>query len=284
MDVRTLNDRLRGLNIPDIRYFDTIDSTNNEAWRWVETGAPHAALVIADEQTAGRGRFKRRWITTRGTALAFSIILQSPPLDPLSSGRLTGLGALACCAAFKEQFNLQAEIKWPNDILVNGRKAGGVLAEAHWQGQQLLATIVGIGINIAPESIDPRVLPPQGLRFAAASLEVELGHAVDRLELLYAILSQFFSWLPRLAEPGMVSEWEAWLAYRGKWVELVSENDDRASSQVTAPTATLVGELVGLAPDGSLKLLTRSGEMVTVQAGEIHLRPAEARLHPPQPG
>ncbi len=283
MDLRALKARLRDLNLPGIRYFDTIGSTNDEAWRWARVGAPHAALVIADEQTAGRGRFKRHWVTTQGTGLAFSLILRSPPLDPLSTGRLSGLAALACCAAFREQYALQAEIKWPNDILVNRRKAGGVLAEAHWAGQQLLAAVVGIGINIAPGSIDASVLPPHGLSFPATCLEIELGYTVKRVELLHAILNQFFSRLPRLAETGLVNEWESWLAFRGQWVELVNENNDEASLKRSAPTPTLVGELVGLAPDGSLKLLTRSGEVVTVQTGEIHLRPAATQLFSSKP-
>lgn len=274
MDQPSLESTLADLNLPAIRFFSSIGSTNHEAWRWIDTGAPHCALVIADAQTAGRGRFQRRWITTAGSGLAFSLILLSPPLDPLLVHRLTGLGALAICNALKIKFALPAQIKWPNDILLDQRKSAGVLVEARWDGEKLKAAILGIGINIASESVNPVNLPAEGLNFPATCVENELGHPVDRLELLHAILQEFFSWLPRLSSPDLIHAWEDSLAYHDQWVELSAINSAQPSHRGDTPPPIQVGKVIGLTPDGSLKLLTRSGKLVTAQVGEIHLRPA----------
>jgi BirA family biotin operon repressor/biotin-[acetyl-CoA-carboxylase] ligase len=273
MDQPSLESALADLNLPAIRFFSSIGSTNDEAWHWIDAGAPHCALVIADEQTAGRGRFQRRWVTTAGSGLAFSLILHSPPLVPQFVQRLTGLAALAVCNALRKKYTLLPQIKWPNDILLNQRKVAGVLVEARWDGKTLKAAVIGIGINIAPESINPVNLPPAGLNFPATCVEDALGHPVDRLELLSASLHEFFSWLPQLSSQAFIDEWETNLAYHDQWVELFVENTALSSPWEAAPLLIQVGKVIGLTPDGSLKLLTRSGKLVTAQVGEIHLRP-----------
>ncbi len=274
MDRSSLESSLADLPVSAIRYFDTIDSTNDEAWRWLERGAPHYALVVADEQTAGRGRLRRRWVTAAGSGLAFSLVLLSPPLDPSLLTRLTGLGAVSACQALGSQYDLLAQVKWPNDILLHGRKAGGVLVESRWQGQQLQAVVVGVGINIASQSISPEILPAQGLNFPATCIELVLGRPVDRMELLHAVLEEFFSWLPRLGTPGFLSAWEGHLAYLGQWVELSAP----AGSPGSSPAQPIRGEVAGLNEDGSLRLIDATGQSITVQAGEIQLRPV---IHPP---
>lgn len=282
MDQASLESTLADLNLPAIRFFTSIGSTNDEAWRWIDAGAPHSALVITDEQTAGRGRFQRHWVTTAGSGLAFSLILRSPPLDPQLVNRITGLGALAVAHALQRKYNLPAQIKWPNDILLDQRKVAGVLVEARWNGQNLIAVIIGIGINIAPESVNPVNLPAEGLNFPATCVENVLGRPVDRLELLYATLKELFSWLPRLFTQDFIREWKDSLAYHDQWVELSVVNSAQSAHPETAPLPILVGKVIGLTPDGSLKLLTRSGKLVTAQVGEIHLRPAPGG-HPSLP-
>ncbi len=282
MDQPSLESALADLHLPAIRYFPTIDSTNDEAWRWIDAGAPHGALVFADEQTAGRGRFKRHWVTPRGSGLAFSLVFVSPPLNPHVVQLLTGLGALAICNALQTKYSLSAEIKWPNDILLNQRKAAGVLVEVRWNGENLNAVIIGIGINIAPESISPANLPVEGLSIPATCVETALGHPVDRLELLHAILQEVFNWLPRLSSQAFIHAWEDSLAYRDLWVELSVIDTVQSSHREVALPPTQVGKVIGLASDGSLKLLTLSGKLVIVQVGEIHLRPTPAD-HPSLP-
>lgn len=270
MHKASLEDCLRDLQLPEIRYFQSIDSTNDEAWRWVESSAPHAALVVADEQTAGRGRFTRKWVTTAGSGLAFSLVLRPPAIGPAQINRLSGLAAMAICKSFLLSLHIPAQIKWPNDILLDQRKAAGILAETRWEGEDLVAVVMGIGINIAPESVDPHVIPPSGWNFPATCVEDVVGHRVDRWDLLHAILVSFFSLLPGLDQPAFIDEWYHWLAYRGQSVELSMGSPGRSS--LRSPAA-LTGVLVGLNLDGSLKILSASGELVTIQVGELQLRP-----------
>jgi BirA family biotin operon repressor/biotin-[acetyl-CoA-carboxylase] ligase len=276
MDQLSVDSMLADLHLPAIRFFFSIDSTNDEAWRWVRNGAPHAALVVADEQTAGRGRSHHHWVTVVGSGLAFSLILCSPPLDPQAISRLTGLGALATCQALARQYSLHPQVKWANDILLGQHKVGGVLAEARWNGNALEAVVVGIGINIAPQSLDPRNLPAQGLRMPATCVESVLGKPVDRLILLHAILEKFLGWLPHLASPEFLHAWEESLAYREQWVELKAETEFIRNPPAAGSSQSIVGKVIGLNSDGALRLLTVSGEMIAVQAGEIHLRPIAA--------
>lgn len=280
MDQQSLDSILVDLHLPGIRFLNTVDSTNDEAWRWIENGAPHGALVIADEQTAGRGRLQRRWTTAAGSGLAFSLVLLSPPLDPRQLSRLVGLGSVATCLALRSQYCLPAQVKWPNDILLDQRKAGGVLVEARWNGEDLQGVVIGIGINIAPKSVNPHILPVEQLSFPATCIEDALGRPVDRMELLHAILLQFFSWFPKLDLPNFMEAWEDCLAYRNQWVELSSLNEALQSAQEPVLPQVTLGKVIGLNADGSLQLMTRSGKLVTAQVGEIHLKPTSS----PQPG
>ncbi len=281
MDQPTLESTLADINLPAIRFFPSLDSTNDEAWRWVDAGAPDCALVIADEQTAGRGRLQRRWVTAQGSALAFSLVLLSPPLAPQLVPRLNGLGALATCNVLRMKYELPAQIKWPNDILLYARKAAGILVEARWDGENLKAAVIGIGINIAPESISPVSLPAEGLNFPATCVEGVLGHPVERLELLHAVLVEFFTWLPQLSTPSFIHRWEACLAYLDQWVELSVEYADQSPQREPVFPPAQVGKVIGLTPDGSLKLLTPTGKLVTAQVGEIRLKPSS--MHQPAP-
>jgi len=276
MDQPTLEATLADLNLPAIRYFQSIGSTNDEAWNWIEDGAPNQALVIADEQTAGHGRAHRRWITVPGAGLAFSLVLLSPPLEPLFIPRLTGLGAVAIQKALLKKYGLPAETKWPNDILVNAKKLAGVLVEAHWSGETLVGIIVGIGINIAPESVSEVNLPVMGLNFPATCLENEFGRPIDRLELLHTTINEMLTILPMLSLPQFIDEWEAGLAFRGQWVELSSGLSASSTQERSAQAIAEVGKVIGLTQDGSLKLLTNSGKIVTAAVGELQLRPAPA--------
>jgi BirA family biotin operon repressor/biotin-[acetyl-CoA-carboxylase] ligase len=272
MDQLSIEACLRDLQLAGIRYFPTIDSTNDEAWRWVKASAPHAALVIADEQSAGRGRFQRRWVTAAGSGLAFSLVLSLALFPNSLVSRLAGLAAIAVCRALQVDLKLQAQVKWPNDILLDQRKTGGILVESRWEGEKPSAAVIGIGINIAPGSISPVNLPPSDLNFPATCIEDVAGHPVDRLELLHAVLQEFFHWLNLLPSPTFISEWNQWLAFRGRWVELARSNPEQKSPQAPTPAPLYTGRLIGLDMDGSLRLITTSGEQIIAQVGELQLR------------
>ena len=152
MDVKSLRTSLSDLPLGTIRYYDTIGSTNDEAAAWTEAGAQDLSLVVADEQTQGHGRLQRRWFTPPHTGLAMSLVLrQSQPVEPSASAlllsRLTGLGAVAVCAALQVCCQLEAQIKWPNDVRLGGRKVAGILAEAYWHGISWRVWCWGLGLT-----------------------------------------------------------------------------------------------------------------------------------------
>jgi BirA family biotin operon repressor/biotin-[acetyl-CoA-carboxylase] ligase len=261
MDQNELSAALAGLPLGGLRFFPSIGSTNDEALRWSAGGAPDLSLVVADEQTAGRGRAGRRWHTPPGTALAFSLVLRPSPAESTYPARLTGLAALALvdsCGAL----GLQARIKWPNDVLLGGRKTAGILVESSWGAQALDAAVLGVGLNVAPAAV-----PPAGeLSFPATSLEAELGQPIQRPQLLRDILAALLAWRSRIGSKEFLDAWEASLAYRG---ELVTVAQDGGQS--------LTGTLLGLERDGSLRLAAND-KPVVVHFGEIHLRPMDDKM------
>jgi BirA family biotin operon repressor/biotin-[acetyl-CoA-carboxylase] ligase len=280
MDQETLAGKLAELPLGPVRYFDSTGSTNLEAAEWAEAGGPDLSLVVADEQTAGRGRMGRKWFTPPGAALAFSLILrpegwlslEAEPPDKSATAvmRLTALGALAVCEglrAYAEARALQvaSQIKWPNDVIVNGRKLAGVLTEASWEGARLSFAILGTGINVAPASLPPA----EGLTFPATCFEGVLGMPVDRWDLLQRVLAALLDWLPEMASAEFMEAWGSRLAYKGEWVQV------RSTDPAGAAGIPLEGQVLGLNADGSLGLRTRSGKVMAIHSGEVHLRPVD---------
>jgi BirA family transcriptional regulator, biotin operon repressor / biotin---[acetyl-CoA-carboxylase] ligase len=171
--------RLGALGQP-LLYFSAIGSTNDVAASIAEGGPSDGAVVIADAQTAGRGRRGRPWFSPPGSGLYVSIVLDIPGRSP-DPARATALLTLAAGAALSEAVEaatgIRADIKWPNDLLIDGRKIGGILAEGVTNATQLTSVVLGYGINLAPSSFPPE------LRGRASSLETELGRPVDRAAL-----------------------------------------------------------------------------------------------------
>ncbi len=259
MNQEILETTLQDLPLGSIKYYEKVGSTNELAVELSEKGAPDLSLIVANEQTSGRGRAGRRWFTPPDCALAFSLLLKpnkTTIIDHLT--KVTGLGALAVREGLNETYNLQAEIKWPNDVLLDGKKVCGVLAEAHWMGNQLQALILGIGINVAPESVPP----PEELIFPATCIADVVGKDVDRLEIIESVLTNLIRWRNKISQPTFMTAWNKHLAYRGERVQLLSGE---------APT--IEGRVVGLDESGSLILQMEDEEEKTFQSGEIHLRP-----------
>ena len=260
MDQRTLEQALAGLPLAKIAFFARVGSTNDVAAGWATAGEPGICLAVADEQTKGRGRAGRGWHTPPGAALAFSLLLPDlPGVDREKLGLVSGLGALAVCEGLEELFGAPTEIKWPNDVLVGGKKVCGVLAEAQWSGDELQALVLGIGINIASSSMPPAEM----LNFPASSLEEALARQVERKAVLAKALERLFAWRERLGTPEFVAAWEQRLAYRGKLVQLEGAGE-----------GPVEGRVQGLGPDGSLRLELADGAVNAFRVGEIGLRPA----------
>lgn len=265
-DQESLTAALTGLALGGVRYFERLGSTMDEAAAWLEAGAADLALVVADEQTAGRGRLGRRWFTAPKASLAFSLILREVEAPQVSL--LSGLGALAVCEAIETLYHLQPQIKWPNDLLLGGRKVGGILCESAWQGDQLLGVVMGIGINLAPAAVPPL----DATLFPATCLQDHLSPQVGaplegrRFQFLAAILQSILAWRSRLREATFIQSWEARLAYRGQIVQVLRAIEDRAS-------LLWEGKVQGLNSEGNLMLRLASGETQTIAFGEIRLRP-----------
>ncbi|NPV75674.1 MAG: biotin--[acetyl-CoA-carboxylase] ligase [Anaerolineae bacterium] len=259
MDEQTLKTALR--QVAALRFFKTTGSTNDDALEWADQNAPDFSIVIADRQTAGRGRLQRRWITPAGTALAFSLILRPTEQETPRLALFTALGALALSDVLKYDYRLESQIKWPNDVLIEGQKTAGILAEASWQGGRPQAVILGIGVNVAPESVPAR----NQVLFPATCIEAALGYKVERVELLANLLDRIKSLRPAIGSLQFIQAWENRLAYKGKVVRI--EQADHTA---------LVGVLIGLEGDGSLRLQVETGKIVLIQAGDVRLRPVEA--------
>ena len=256
MNATELQAALRDLQLGGLRFFESISSTNDEALLWASQSASDLSIVIADEQTHGRGRLGRKWFTSPETSLAVSLILRPTPDEKKYPTRITGLGALALTHTISK-LGLHVQIKWPNDILINGKKAAGILVESTWMGDALDTYVLGMGVNILPASVPPT----DQVIFPATSLETELGQAIDRTELLHDILFSLIQWRPKLGTDEFINAWESSLAFRGESIQLTKDNQP-----------PLNGELLGLESDGSLRL-NANNKILTVQIGEIHMRP-----------
>lgn len=259
MNQNELKKVLAKLPLGDVRYFDSIGSTNNEALAWAASGARDLSLVIADEQTAGRGRLDRKWFTPKGAALAFSLILRPTAAERPFLTRMVGLAALAIADTLRAR-GLVAQIKWPNDVLLSGRKVAGILVESVWFGEEVDCLVIGIGVNVFRASVPSADL----LQFPATSLEEAIGPQVEREELLRDILARIVALRPQLGSDSFIASWEEALAFRGEQVQVEEGNGIRAT-----------GKLLGLESDGSLRLSQEDGKSIAVRFGDVRLRPHE---------
>lgn len=256
MNEYSLKKTLSKLNIGDIRYFESIGSTNDVALAWATEGAPDLSLVIADEQTAGRGRLNRKWFTPKGSALAVSLILRPAGRAPLS--RTVGLAALSLADAARK-LGLAPRIKWPNDILLNGKKVSGILIESVWAGSEIDSLVIGMGINVLKASVPPA----EYLQFPATSLEDEIGSAPDREKFLHNVLSAFMIRRAQMESDAFLKDWEDLLAFKDQTVQVK-----------TGENEIVTGVLHALDHDGSLKLRDEHGNIKIVRYGDVSLRPA----------
>ncbi|MDP3186346.1 MAG: biotin--[acetyl-CoA-carboxylase] ligase [Anaerolineales bacterium] len=253
-----LRKTLSDLPLGGIRFLKQTGSTNDVALAWAAEGAADLSLVVAEEQTAGRGRFGRKWVTAPGTALAFSLILR-PKLEEVESIALySALGALEIATTLEEKYALKPEIKWPNDVLLARQKVCGILAETVWLENRAESVVLGIGLNVRAEAIPSA----ESFSFPAISLETATGQGVDRIKLLHAIITALIAWRPRVGCGEFIRAWEDRLAFRGERVQVWAEDQPVRAGQVE-----------GLDRDGGLRLRPLEGEAFTVRFGEVHLRP-----------
>ncbi|QQS41530.1 MAG: biotin--[acetyl-CoA-carboxylase] ligase [Acidobacteriota bacterium] len=233
--------------------YESLPSTNTEALSQARKGAPEGLCVVADEQTEGRGRHGRTWVSAPGAGLYFSAVLR-PKLEPRDLPLLTLASAVAVNDVLKELYDISTDIKWPNDLLVEGRKIAGILAETT-ETEDGTAVVVGIGINLRSSHL------PEELASASASVESETGAQGDRDELLERLVRYFFFHCERTATASgrdrVLKEWSARSSYgRGKHVRV-----DAAGKRIEGITDGIDGH-------GALIIRTADGTE-TVQAGDV---------------
>jgi BirA family biotin operon repressor/biotin-[acetyl-CoA-carboxylase] ligase len=239
---------------PEILRFDSLPSTNLEAARQAAAGAAEGVCIVAGEQTAGRGRLQREWVSPKGAGLYFSIIVR-PRFEQSSWPLLTMMAAVAVRDALLEAFALETDIKWPNDILVNEKKLCGILAETV-ETPLGRAVIVGIGINLTKGSF-----PPELDRIAT---DVETaGKQKPELEVvLEALVRALVSYYQILQQPDGPE------AIARAWSKRSSYSEGKRIS-VSFGVESLVGTTRGLERDGALRVETSEGEINIVRAGDV---------------
>ena len=253
---------LRGRFGHPLRYFESIGSTNEEAMSWAQQGAPEGAVVGADHQTAGRGRWGRAWSSEPGRLLQTSTVLR-PRLAVSDAGVITTAVGVACARAIEEVTAREVGLKWPNDVTIDGKKLAGILVESRVDDSGTIDfAIAGVGINVnwAVEEM------PEEFRARATSVLAETGYPADRLLLLITFLAAFEDVYSRVTKPGGRDEVLAEAAMRS----------DVLGGRVTVrflDGSTIEGTAESLDRSGGLELETAAGRK-TVHVGEIEqLRP-----------
>lgn len=239
-------------------YYPSVGSSNVEAKRLAEAGAPEGTLVVADHQTAGRGRLDRRWWSPPGSSLLLSLVFRPAFLAPHQAQRLTMVCSLAVCDAVARVTGLTAMVKWPNDVLIDSQKICGLLAELGVADSRLDYVVVGMGINV---NVDFEGGDAPGLMSPATSLRAALGREVSRLTVLTTLLRFVEARYERLRAGALPhNEWKSRLVTLGREV------------QVTMPNRLLTGLATGVDADGVLLVRQADGELARVLAGDVTLR------------
>jgi BirA family biotin operon repressor/biotin-[acetyl-CoA-carboxylase] ligase len=234
-------------------YFKT-DSTNRVGMELAYRGEPEGAVILAEEQSAGRGRAGRSWHSERGTGIYVTLVLR-PKISPVQAPLLTMMAGLSAQAAIRARTGLEVDLKWPNDLMLNGKKLGGILTEMYADTTMVRYVIVGIGINVNQEKF------PGELSTIATSLCAETGKNESRLELLARLLSEFesdYNRFLREGAPSITGRFTKASSYAiGKKVRVANGGD------------SFTGVTAGLAPEGLLQVEREDGKMVTVIAGDV---------------
>ncbi|MCC8046790.1 MAG: biotin--[acetyl-CoA-carboxylase] ligase [Clostridiales bacterium] len=240
-------------------FFEQIDSTNSEAKRQAEQGAGNGLLVVAEEQTQGKGRRGRSWMTPSGTAIAMSLLLRpGTDLHPDRAPMLTLVMGMAVAAACRDVCGVEAGIKWPNDVVAEGKKICGILTEMSCEVDYINYVVIGIGINTGIHQFPPE------LEKTAVSLHTLMGNKPDRARLIAACMRKFELYYSRFMKTQdyslLMDEYNTILAGKGGRV------------RVLAPGNEFEGISEGINPKGELLVRRDDGSAEAVFAGEVSVR------------
>ena len=241
----------------NVMYYDETDSTNNRAKEEGDNKAPNGTLFVADMQVAGKGRRGRVWQSPAGSSIYMTILLY-PQLSPLKAPQLTLVMAIAVAEGIKTVTGLDTKIKWPNDIIVNGRKICGILTEMSTEIDYINHVVIGVGINVNQDEF------PEDIQRTASSLKIELGHRVKRSELIAAIMKSFEKNYEIFMETKDLSGLQE--LYNSMLVNL-----DR-DVKVLEPGNEYEAHALGINKTGELIVRTPKGEEKEIYAGEVSVR------------
>lgn len=240
----------------EIYYFDSIDSTNTKAKELAEEGHPSGTLVVADRQTAGKGRRGRSWESPMGIGIFMTLMLK-PEINPNHASMLTLVAAMATTRAIRRVTGVPAMIKWPNDIVMNGKKVCGILTEMSAQFDYINHIVIGIGINVHNEDF------PEEIAQTASSIYLESGQRIHRASLIEAFLEEFedvyAEYLKTEDMEGLVKEYDAMLVNRGRQVRVLD------------PKEPFEGKAMGITKKGELIVDTWESRKL-VSSGEVSVR------------
>jgi BirA family biotin operon repressor/biotin-[acetyl-CoA-carboxylase] ligase len=238
-----------------IQVFEQTSSTNDVIEKLARDGVKEGAVVFAESQTHGRGRLGRHWNSPSRKGLWFSILLR-PDLRPQETTRLTVCAATALWRAIQSVSGISAEIKWPNDILVRGRKLVGILTELSAELDRVRHVILGVGVNVNQTTSD---FPPE-IRKQATSLKIETGRQISRAELATAILRELDTDYARVCNgdfPALADDWESLCATLGRRIVVRQGNH------------SVAGCAESLDDDGALLLRTEHGRVERILGGDV---------------
>ncbi len=238
----------------NIHHYFQVTSTNDVAHELAQEGAAEGTLVLAEEQTAGRGRLGRSWFSERNNGIYLSLILR-PPVRPLHAPVFNLAAAVAVSRAIEQTCEISADIKWPNDVLIKGKKCCGVLTEMNTDLDRIKYLVVGIGINVN-HSVFPKSLEQQ-----ASSLFLEGGRRFSRIELILALLSHFEEIYFEARQKGRDSILEQW-TQRSSFSNGKEVSVDLGERQVRGTTC-------GLGREGTLRVKLPSGQIEEIVAGDV---------------
>jgi BirA family transcriptional regulator, biotin operon repressor / biotin---[acetyl-CoA-carboxylase] ligase len=237
-----------------LHYYEEIDSTNDEAFRLAVQGAPEGTVLIAERQSAGKGRMQRVWHSPAGANIYTSIILR-PHFEPVHAPHISIAAGVAVAETLIPHCPDKVTLKWPNDVLIDGKKVCGILSQMKISGNIIDFVVVGIGINVNLK----REQYPEDIQSIATSLALEAGREISREELIISLYENFSKWYRKLLQNGFAPIKERWLALSpmiGKPVSVMFR-DEAASGKAT-----------GLGEDGSLILLMDNHKTIHVSAGD----------------
>ncbi len=235
-------------------YYDEIGSTNDEAFRLGLAGAPEGTALIANSQSAGKGRMQRVWHSPAGSNIYTSIILR-PKIEPAKVSQISILAGVALAEALEKYCPDRIKLKWPNDILINGKKVCGILSQAKITVSEVDFIVLGIGINV---NINYNQFP-QEIRNLATSLAMETGKEISRQELIISLYENLAKWYKKLLKEGfggIKEKWKNLSPMIGQTVEVMFREE------------AVSGKAIGLDDDGSLILLAAGNKKVKISAGD----------------